>query len=46
MDYFIYLSNISFSSILEGSQFETTKLAHDLNTNNIQLLTNEALDMM
>ena len=34
MDYFIFLSNTSFSAILEKAQFEIKKLAHVLSTDN------------
>ena len=33
VDYLIFLSNTSFSSILENAQFGITKLAHVLNAN-------------
>ena len=34
VDYFIFLSNTSFSAILGKAQFEITKLAHVLNADN------------
>ena len=35
VDYFIFLSNSSFSAILDKTQFERTKLAHVLNADTI-----------